>query len=140
MCNFIPFETDRYNAILAAQNSDDIAKERKQLLGYLKMWRDYHTREGIEVTPMPDYAAEIDKIALKRQSELEQAERIYKGKLRRMNKSQLRGLLKLWKRSSRDFSSFLAMRRKAFYCYGDYYGINWCGMFIGIERDGYTHS
>jgi hypothetical protein len=24
--------------------------------------------------------------------------------------------------------------------YGDYCGLSWCGMFIGIEKDGYTHS
>jgi hypothetical protein len=24
--------------------------------------------------------------------------------------------------------------------YGDYAGIKWCGMFLGIEKDGYTHS
>ena len=24
--------------------------------------------------------------------------------------------------------------------YGDYVGVDWCGMFLGIERDGYTHS
>ena len=24
--------------------------------------------------------------------------------------------------------------------YGDYVGAEWCGMFIGIESDGYTHS
>ncbi len=24
--------------------------------------------------------------------------------------------------------------------YGDYCGLGWCGMFIGIEKDGYTHS
>lgn len=24
--------------------------------------------------------------------------------------------------------------------YGDYCGLAWCGMFIGIEKDGYTHS
>lgn len=24
--------------------------------------------------------------------------------------------------------------------YDDYCGLGWCGMFIGIEKDGYTHS
>lgn len=24
--------------------------------------------------------------------------------------------------------------------YGDYVGLSWCGMFLGIEKDGYTHS
>ena len=24
--------------------------------------------------------------------------------------------------------------------YGDYVGLKWCGMFLGIEKDGYTHS
>ena len=24
--------------------------------------------------------------------------------------------------------------------YHDYCGIPWCGMFVGIEKDGYTHS
>jgi hypothetical protein len=24
--------------------------------------------------------------------------------------------------------------------YGDYVGFEWCGMFIGVEKDGYAHS
>lgn len=24
--------------------------------------------------------------------------------------------------------------------YGDYVGVEWCNMFVGIERDGYTHT
>lgn len=24
--------------------------------------------------------------------------------------------------------------------YGQYIGISWCGMFVGIEKDGYTHT
>ena len=26
------------------------------------------------------------------------------------------------------------------YYLGGYCGLTWCGMFIGIEKDGYTHS
>jgi len=26
------------------------------------------------------------------------------------------------------------------YCGDGYYGVNWCGMFLGIENDGYAHS
>ncbi len=24
--------------------------------------------------------------------------------------------------------------------YGEYCGLSWCNMFVGIEKDGYTHS
>lgn len=30
--------------------------------------------------------------------------------------------------------------RKGFHNYGDYIGGPWKGMFLGIERDGYTHT
>lgn len=30
--------------------------------------------------------------------------------------------------------------RKTVHNYGDYMGVQWHGMFLGIEKDGYTHS
>ena len=37
-----------------------------------------------------------------------------------------------------------AENRPAFFArvenYGDYVGFEWCGMFLGVEKDGYTHS
>ena len=38
--------------------------------------------------------------------------------------------------NNRTFRAFRSRFRK----YGDYIGGEWHGMFIGIERDGYTHS
>lgn len=36
--------------------------------------------------------------------------------------------------------SYLAFRRTAYQAFGDCLMVYWCGMFIGIESDGYTHS
>lgn len=39
---------------------------------------------------------------------------------------------------SPDFEHFLARVTGPYL--GGYVGIEWCGMFLGIEQDGYTHS
>jgi len=56
-------------------------------------------------------------------------------------KEQLRSLLNLYRRSNNGRSSFLAFRRSAkFAFFDDALMVQWCNMWIGIERDGYTHS
>jgi hypothetical protein len=37
-------------------------------------------------------------------------------------------------------ASYLAYRRTIQMAFGDCYMIPWCGMFLGVEPDGYTHS
>lgn len=56
-----------------------------------------------------------------------------------MTIKQIDSAIKLFERNpdgSNDFMEWFAR----FENYGDYAGIKWCGMFIGIESDGYTHS
>ena len=36
--------------------------------------------------------------------------------------------------------SYLQFRRTIKPAFGDCYMIPWCGMFLGVETDGYTHS
>ncbi len=56
-----------------------------------------------------------------------------------MTPEQVEAIGRLYKRSSDG-----AVNQAAFFHrvqnYGDYCGLGWCGMFIGIEKDGYTHS
>lgn len=59
----------------------------------------------------------------------------------RLTKEQQRAVLRLHERSSQDMS-FLAFRRTV-HPIADRSGgvmVYWVGMWIGIERDGYTHS
>lgn len=62
----------------------------------------------------------------------------------RLNKLQLQALHKLYMRSDalRIEKSFLAFRRSVqpVICGQGCVIVPWCGMFIGIETDGYTHS
>jgi hypothetical protein len=61
--------------------------------------------------------------------------------MKTMNKAEQRGLLKLWTRSHDGFVNYLAFRRSCHYIHHMHcWGINWCGMFVGIEHDGYTHT
>jgi hypothetical protein len=57
----------------------------------------------------------------------------------RLTKEQGRTLARLYERNHEPRQSFLAFRRTVKH-YGDYVGIFWCNMFIGIEKDGYAHS
>lgn len=53
------------------------------------------------------------------------------------------GLKSLWKRSpdgSLSFPDFVARATEPTGILKPYVGIGWCGMFVGIETDGYTHS
>lgn len=140
--NIVAFDMDKFDKILGAKNTYEVAQMARVAYGYVKMWRDYHRRENIDVSSCPDYETMVNKIAQKRLKELEQNERFIKNKCyghMRMNKTQLRALLRLYNRHNPEMT-FLQLRRKAFYCYDDYFGINLAGMFIGIEKDGYTHT
>jgi len=56
----------------------------------------------------------------------------------RLNKEQRQSLHRVWLRDSQGLS-YLQFRR-AVQPGWDCVMIKWCGMWLGIERDGYTHS
>ncbi len=59
----------------------------------------------------------------------------------RANKPQLRALLRKYKESASGASSFLAFRRSAIFGFqGECLMVPWCGMWLGIEKDGHCHS
>ena len=61
----------------------------------------------------------------------------------KLSKSQQRAVKNLYDRleDTDDRESFLAFRRRVMPGIGgDYVGIPWCGMYVGIELDGYTHT
>ena len=53
---------------------------------------------------------------------------------------QVKAIKLLYDRSSDGSPSYLSFRRRFRSYFGDFVGAKWCGMFIGIETDGYTHS
>ena len=57
-----------------------------------------------------------------------------------ITRSQREAVKRLYDRSPDGAVSYLAFRRRFRLFFGDYIGAEWCGMFIGIEEDGYTHS
>ena len=57
-----------------------------------------------------------------------------------LTRQQREAVLKLYQRNSSGAASYLQFRRRFRWYYGDYIGGGWCGMFIGIELDGYTHT
>ena len=66
-----------------------------------------------------------------------------------ITRSQREAVKRLYDRSPDGAVSYLAFRRRFRLCtvgvgtfgiFGDYIGGAWCGMFIGIETDGHTHS
>ena len=56
-----------------------------------------------------------------------------------MTPEQAQAVKKLYRRSY-DNSPTRAAFFKRVEFFDDYCGLGWCGMFIGIEKDGYTHS
>jgi len=54
-------------------------------------------------------------------------------------KAQQQALLSLYQRYQQS-PTFLRFRRNAFWAFGNVLMVPWCGMIIGIEPDGYTHS
>jgi hypothetical protein len=59
-----------------------------------------------------------------------------------LTRAQKVALIRLYRRNADGHASYLSFRRSIVpgICGDDYVGILWCGMFIGIERDGHTHS
>ena len=61
----------------------------------------------------------------------------------KLSKPQQQAGKKLYDRlkDNDDRESFLAFRRRVMHGIGgDYVGILWCGMYVGIELDGHTHT
>jgi hypothetical protein len=61
------------------------------------------------------------------------------GALHGLTDAQVKSIIRKFKQNP-DGSPNLAHFFSRICSYGDYAGINWCGMFLGIEKDGYTHS
>jgi len=56
-------------------------------------------------------------------------------------REQREALLRVYKRDWEDKpSSYIEFRRAAFHSAMDCMMVEWCGMWLGIEPDGYTHS
>jgi hypothetical protein len=56
---------------------------------------------------------------------------------------QRESLYRLYTRNNDGSNSYLSFRRRATLCgvtNDMYLGIQWCGMFVGIETDGYSHT
>ena len=58
--------------------------------------------------------------------------------LNKLNKAQQVALLRKWKQDNQGLS-YLQFRRTVGFGY-DCAMVQWCGMWLGIELDGYTHS
>jgi hypothetical protein len=60
-----------------------------------------------------------------------------------MTSQQVEAIGKLFDRNSDgspDRHAFFARVQRCGVCSDQYAGIHWCGIFVGIEKDGYTHS
>jgi len=55
-----------------------------------------------------------------------------------LTKEQRKALKKTWCRNNQDLS-YRQFRKGVVDC-GDYIMVQWRGMWLGIEQDGYTHS
>ena len=58
-----------------------------------------------------------------------------------LTKEQRKALYRKWQQDNNDMS-YLTFRRSAIHApfNGNCLIVQWCGMWLGIERDGYTHS
>ena len=57
----------------------------------------------------------------------------------RVNRAQRQALLRVWLRGDSGFSSYLQFRRTVQPGW-DCIMVRWCGMWLGIEHDGYVHT
>lgn len=57
-------------------------------------------------------------------------------------RKQREALSKLYSRDTSDHASYLSFRRSLRFSVpaGDYVSVEWCGMYVGIELDGHTHT
>lgn len=53
--------------------------------------------------------------------------------------AQRKALKNIYVRSPDGAPNYLSFRRRVRNC-GDNVMVQWCGMFLGVERDGETHS
>jgi hypothetical protein len=58
--------------------------------------------------------------------------------LRKITKKQAEALKRKYEIDSQGMT-YWKFRHTVMY-YGDFIGVIWCNMFLGIEQDGYTHS
>ncbi len=58
----------------------------------------------------------------------------------KITKAQSQALLRKWRQDNQGMT-FLAFRRTVqHWRMLDCVAVHWCGMWLGIEQDGYTHS
>ena len=57
-----------------------------------------------------------------------------------LNKKQQLSLLRKYSNSPSGHASFLSFRRSVVPGWSGEAMVQWCGMWLGIELDGYTHS
>jgi hypothetical protein len=57
-----------------------------------------------------------------------------------MTSEQVAALSDLYKGNPDGAKTQAEFFSRARFCIGDFCGIDYCGMFVGIEKDGYTHS
>ncbi len=56
-------------------------------------------------------------------------------------KEQRKAIFDLYRRNADGSKTYREFRKRVAHYFGGYIGINgWCGMFVGIEKDGYTHT
>lgn len=58
----------------------------------------------------------------------------------KITKAQQVALLAVYNRKNMWPQTYLQFRRTAFLAFGDCVMVPWCGMVLGIETDGHTHS
>ena len=60
----------------------------------------------------------------------------------RLTRPQMEAIKRVWNRSSSGAKSYLAFRRRVVPEIGTHgcVMLPWCGMWLGIETDGHTHS
>lgn len=156
MSKMVEFDMSKIENIFAAQTHNNLRLAEDNARYYLDSWLKYVERETIDISLCPNYSEVISKAVLKRLQEIKQAQQWTIRYCHRMNKSQLRALLRLFNRQFQEngdpqcktflqernapqYKSFLQMRRAAEHSY-DCFMIRLFNMWIGIEKDGYTHS
>jgi hypothetical protein len=56
-------------------------------------------------------------------------------------RKQVEAFFDLYRRNADGSPNYRAFRRRIVPQHGQYHALpNWCGMYVGIERDGYTHT
>ena len=57
-------------------------------------------------------------------------------------RAQREALSKLYSRDTSGHENYLSFRRSLMFSVpaGDYVAVMWCGMYVGIETDGHSHT